>query len=208
MEFNIKMIYYLYILIFEGDEVNLKVITNLNNFLFIGDSYTKRLADTIRANNDNVYICASGGTTPGYWIDKVKDMPNTDDIEAVVLLIGTNGVLTQENIPDAKTLINNICKQYPQKQIFIQKVFPVGKNFYENKSEVIFRNNAVKKYNEEIKNFCANKENIKIIDTTDNFIDDEGCLKFSSDSLHIDEEYYQNFYNNIFNAIKEFFSNL
>ena len=107
------------------------MLTNLNNFLFIGDSYTEILRDTIKLNNDNAYVCALGGTTPGYWIDRVKNMPK--DVEAVVLLIGTNGVLTQENIPDAKTLINNICKQYPQKQIFIQKVFPVGKNFYENK---------------------------------------------------------------------------
>ena len=182
------------------------MLTNLNNFLFIGDSFTERLYDTIKSNNDNAYVCALGGTTPGYWIDRVKNMPK--DVEAVVLLIGTNGILTQENIPDAKKLINNICKKYSVKQIFIQKVFPVGRNFYENESEVIFRNNAVKKYNQEIENFCADKQNIKIIDTTDGLVDEEGYLKFTSDDLHIDENYHQDFYNNIFNTIKEFYSNL
>ena len=184
------------------------MVTNLNNFLFIGDSFTERLSDTIKLNNDKVYVCALGGTTPGYWIDRVKNMPNENNIEAIVLLIGTNGVLTQENIPDAKVLINNICKKYPQKRIFIQKVFPVGRNFYENKSEVDARNEAVKKYNEEIKNFCADKENITIIDTTDGLIDGDGYLKFTTDELNIDENYNQDFYDNIFNAIKKFYSNL
>jgi len=67
------------------------LVNNLNNFLFIGDSFTERLSDTIKLNNDKVYVCALGGTTPGYWIDRVKNMPK--DVEAVVLLIGTNGII-------------------------------------------------------------------------------------------------------------------
>ncbi|MGN1032796.1 MAG: GDSL-type esterase/lipase family protein [Intestinibacter sp.] len=181
----------------------MKSITNLNNFLFIGDSYTERLKSTIKSKNNNAHVFALGGTTPGFWIDKISIMP--DNVKAVVLLIGTNGILTPENIPDAKTLINNICEKYPGKQIFIQKIFPVGEYFYANKMDVIFRNNLAKKYNEEIEDFCKDKENIKIIDTTKGFIDEEGFLKFTSDSLHIDPEYNQKFYNNIFNAIKKFY---
>ena len=177
--------------------------TNLNNFLFIGDSFTERLASTIRSNNDHVYICALGGTTPGYWIDRVSKMPN--DVEAIILLIGTNGILNESNITDAKVLINNICKKYPQNKIFIQKVFPVGKNFYENKAEVLHRIDAVNRYNDEIKNFCNDKKNITIIDTRNGLVDEEGYLKFTDDELHIAEKYNQFFYENIFKAVKIYY---
>lgn len=178
-------------------------ISNLNNFLFIGDSFTHILEDTIKSNNDKVYIFAQGGSRPSYWIDKIDDMPDSKSVVAIILLIGINGILEESNIRDGKILIDKLSKKYPEKEIFVQKVFPVGQNFSENNKDVILRNKAIEKYNKEIKLFCENQENINVIDTTHNFVDDKGFLKFTSDGLHIDLDYNKYFYDNIFNAIKK-----
>ena len=177
--------------------------TNLNNFLFIGDSYTERLSKIIKSNNDTVSIFALGGTTPGYWIPQIDSMP--DDVEGIILLVGSNGVLEPSNIVDARILIDKICKKYPEKQLFIQKVFPVGENFYENKLDVIFRNNAINKYNEDIENFCKDRENIKIIDTRDSLVDEEGFLAHTNDQLHIAGRCNKTFYKNILEAVLKYY---
>ena len=60
--------------------------TDLNNFLFVGDSFTYLMKDTIASKNKNVYIHAKSGSMPGYWIDKVSSMPKNSKVDGVVLL--------------------------------------------------------------------------------------------------------------------------
>lgn len=174
---------------------------NLNNFLFIGDSFTYRLSDTIKSNNSNVFIKAQSGSRPSYWLDKVDAMPSNNSVEGVEILIGVNGVAdTEKNINDTKKLINKLIERYPNKKIYIQRVFPVNNTF----TEVVAseHNKKIAKFNKSIEEFCKTKSNVVVIDATDGFIDNNGYLKYSSDGLHIDENKNGDFYNNIFNAIK------
>ncbi len=173
---------------------------NLNNFLFVGDSFTARMEDVIKSNNEKVYVHAQGGSRPSYWLDKVDEMPDKNNIDAVSLLIGVNGVTVPANIRDTRALINQLIVKYPDKTIYVQRVFPVGKNFTEG--DPVNHNKAISEYNKQLKEFCSTKSNVKIIDATKGFIDNSGYLKFTSDGLHIDDYKESVFYNNIFNAIK------
>lgn len=174
---------------------------NLNNFLFVGDSFTARMEKTIKSKNKIVYVHAQGGSRPSYWLDKVDEMPDKNTIDSVSLLIGVNGVTVPTNIRDTKALINQLIVKYPDKTIYVQRVFPVGKNFTDGSPTTY--NKAIKEYNKLLKEYCATKPNVKIIDATSGFVDNKGYLINTSDGLHIDTSKESKFYNNIFNAIKK-----
>lgn len=174
---------------------------NLDNFLFVGDSFTQRIADTIKSNNQIEEVFAQGGSRSSYWLDKVDEMPDKNNVEGVTLLIGVNGVTESTNIRDTKALINQLIVKYPDKKIYVQKVFPVGENFTEG--DPVNHNELIKKYNQELEEFCTTKPNIKIIDATKGFVNKKGYLINTSDGLHIDETMNNDFYNNIFNSIRK-----
>ena len=174
---------------------------NLDNFLFVGDSFTQRIADTIKSNNQIEEVFAQGGSRSSYWLDKVDEMPDKNNVDGVTLLIGVNGVTESTNIRDTKALINQLIVKYPDKKIYVQKVFPVGENFTEG--DPVNHNKLIKKYNQELEEFCATKSNIKMIDATKGFVNKKGYLINTSDGLHIDETMNNDFYNNIFNSIRK-----
>ena len=174
---------------------------NLNNFLFIGDSFTYLMKDTIASKNDNVYIHAKSGSMPGYWIDKVSSMPSNSNVDGVVLLIGVNGAGYESNKTDVKTLINKLSAKYPNKTIYVQKVFPVGRAF--TSANPYNFNQKIASLNSVIKSHCSTVSNAKFIDTTSGFVDSNGYLiHHNGDGLHIASSYNNQFYNNIFNAVK------
>lgn len=176
---------------------------DLNNFLFIGDSFTYLLKDTIRANNENVYIHAKSGSRPSYWLNKVAEMPNESDVEGIVLLIGVNGASTDANKENVVKLMDIISEKYPNTQVYVQKIFPVGKDFH---SEGF--NEKIDILNDIIKNHVETLDNFHFINTTEGFVDENGNLMHTYDELHIDSEYNNLFYENIFNAIKNEESNI
>ncbi len=69
---------------------------NLNDFLFVGDSFTARMENIIKSKNEMVYVYAQGGSRPSYWLDKVDEMPDKNNIDSVSLLIGVNGITLKE----------------------------------------------------------------------------------------------------------------
>lgn len=174
---------------------------NLNDFLFVGDSFTARMENTIKSKNQMVYVHAQGGSRPSYWLDKVDEMPDKNNIDNVSLLIGVNGVTVPTNIKDTKALINQLIVKYPDKTIYVQRVFPVGKNF--TGGSPVTYNKTINEYNKQLKEFCKTKSNIKIIDATKGFIDSKGYLTSTTDGLHIDKSKEFKFYNNILNSIKD-----
>ena len=184
----------------KSNSSKLSDIDNLNNFLFVGDSFTARMENTIKSNNDSVYVNAQGGSRSSYWLDKVDDMPDKDSVDSICLLIGVNGITNPKNITYTKALINQLIVKYPDKTIYVQRVFPVGENFVDGNP--IAYNNKIKEYNEELIKFCKTKSNINVIDTTKGFVNDKGYLIHTSDGLHIDKSKEEKYYNNIFNAIK------
>lgn len=186
-----------YVKISSSNSTNRK---NLNDFLFIGDSFTARMEKTIKSNNEAVYVHAQGGSRSSYWLDKVDEMPDKNLVESISILIGVNGVTTADNITNTKALINQLIVRYPDKAIYVQKVFPVAKNFTDGNPTTY--NKAIAQYNKQLNEFCSTKSNVKIIDATTGFVDSKGYLTNASDGLHINEVRNSIFYKNIFNAIK------
>lgn len=176
--------------------------TDLNNFLFVGDSFTYLMKDTIASKNKNVYIHAKSGSMPGYWIDKVSSMPKNSKVDGVVLLIGVNGAGYESNRTDVKILINKLSERYPDKTIYVQKIFPVGRAF--KSANPYSFNQKISGLNSVIESHCKKVDNAVFINTTSGFIDNDGyLLNHSGDGLHIASKYNNKFYSNIFNAVKK-----
>ena len=101
-----------------------QTVTNLNNFLFIGDSFTSRIKNTIQSKAKDSYVRAKGGAFPSYWLDNFSQMPDSNNVKGIVLLIGINGISRESNLTDTKTInrqnyLKNIqIKQYMSKESF------------------------------------------------------------------------------------------
>ena len=93
---------------------------NLDGYLFLGDSYTVLLQETIEKKNPSAIVLGQIGVQPGYWNENFHVLPDDDKINGVVLLIGVNGVTYNDNLPNKKELIYDLVKKYPKK-IIIKK---------------------------------------------------------------------------------------
>ena len=181
-----------------------QTVTNLNNFLFIGDSFTSRIKNTIQSKTKDSYVRAKGGAFPSYWLDNFSQMPDSNNVKGVVLLIGINGISRESNLTDTKTLIDKLSKKYSDKTIYVQRVFPVGKGYagYNNTQVANYNKNRINPFNASIKAYCNTKSNVKFIDTTSGFVDANGFLiNCETDGLHILDSYSTKFYNNIQTAV-------
>lgn len=175
---------------------------NSDSFLFLGDSFTTLLQTTIEKHNPNAIVMGQVGVQPNYWNENFNALPDNDDIDGVILLIGVNGAAYSDNIPDTKQLIDSLVDKYKNKTIYVEKVFPVGKKFSSSNPKTF--NKAIQNHNEEIKTYCNKYDNVVFIDTTKGFVTKSGYLKYTKDGLHISTDKQEAFYKNIINAIKSY----
>ena len=170
----------------------------LDKFLFVGDSYTYLLTDTIKSNNTGAIIKAKSGCVPSYWISNFDQRPDPSNVEGVCVLLGVNGMNSREydvTVRDLKLLIDKLSDKYSDKVIYVQKVFPLGRNYSETTI------NRISNFNQEIEEYCNTISNVKFIDTTTGFVDD-GYLKYpDSEGIHIVSSKFTQFFNNIGKAI-------
>lgn len=172
---------------------------DLDGHLFLGDSFTVLLEETIKEHNPNAIVKAVTGVQPGYWLEHFDELPDNDDVEGVVLLIGVNGAAYSDNIPNKKKLISNLVEKYPDKTIYVQEVFPVGQDFKSANPDSF--NTAIKNNNQESKAYCDNFDNVYYINATDGLVTEDGYLKFTTDGLHITSDKQKTFYDNIVAAV-------
>ena len=184
-----------------NNEDNLSEEVSLNGFLFLGDSYTVLLQETIEKNNPDAIDLGQVGVQPSYWNENFSVLPDNEDVNGVVLLIGVNGVTFDDNLPNKKKLIDSLVEKYKDKTIYVEKVFPVGENFTNANPDTF--NAAIKLHNEEIENYCTKYDNVVFIDATKDLVTESGYLKYTKDGLHIISDKQEIFYNNIEDAINK-----
>ena len=171
----------------------------LDGYLFLGDSFTVLLQDTITKHNPTAVVMGQVGVQPSYWNDNFSVLPDNDEVNGVVLLIGVNGATFDDNLPNKEKLIDSLVEKYKGKTIYVEKVFPVGKEF--TSANPVTFNEAIKHNNEETETYCDKYDNVIFIDTTKNLVTEDGYLKYTNDGLHITSEKQETFYNNIIDAV-------
>lgn len=192
---------------------NSERIDSLDKMLFIGDSITYGLEqahtssywlteENINALKNTIYR-AKASTQPKYWLDHFDTLLSNSDVNSVCVLLGVNDPKSQNTM---KKLIDKLVEKYPNKNIYIQKVFPVGKNSSGFAYTPEQMNSMIKTYNNDIENYCKQKDNVHFIDTTQGYVTSDGYLKGdkSSDGVHLKD--YNTWVENIIATVKGNFS--
>lgn len=169
----------------------------LENALFIGDSYTEKLNGLQLKEKYKARIWAGGGYTATDLLAEIN-LHSDENPSKIILLVGINDLYFMQSIEEInptkeEQLIDYLVKIY-HVPIYVQLVFPVGKALLNVKPVYSLVN--INTYNESLKKFCE-KNGYDWIDTHDGFVDEEGYLKYTDDYLHIDDEHYTDYLNNI-----------
>lgn len=176
-------------------------VESLDGMLFIGDSITAGLeqvhTSTSSLSEENVKALAN--TTyraevsqhARYWLNNFNQLPDANSVTSVCVLLGVNA---PDDIASMKELIDKLQEKYSGKKIYIQKVFPVGTNYWGSADDM---NSKISNYNSEIETYCSQKENVYFIDTTEGYVTDDGYLNpdKTSDGVHFTD--YDTWVNNI-----------
>lgn len=163
-------------------------ISSLDKFIFIGDSRYEGISDKLKSLGSNITVCSAVGSSPKEWIEvarngsgtvkgKAQTLPGTATNISVML-----GVNNPSETAQMEQLLNSLHSRYSNCKVFVNSVYNVGSAYSGGVT-----NDSIKKYNDEIRNFCNQNEWAQYVDVTNGLNDDSGMLKsdLSSDGLHI-----------------------
>ena len=161
-------------------------VSCIENFLFIGDSMMNMLKPVIQKDTPSAKVEGAGGKEASYFLKRFDSLPK-DGVDGIVVWIGVNGIVNKDNVKNTTELLTKLSERYPDKKIYVMKVFPVGKNWKYGNMVADEMNPGIKEFNTEIEKF-VNENNMTYIDATKEFVDENGYLVGSSDDLHLFEE--------------------
>ena len=176
-------------LLYEPEESS-NLLNSMDGIIMLGDSFTARLHNSGMLEDGCEYYAVSG-VSPKYWLDNYTDLP--DEAKGVCVLLGVNNPW---EISEMKQLIDVLIKRYSGKPIYVQKVFPLGKNYTANDRNTV--QTQIDEFNKEIEEYCKNQDNAFWIDTTAGYVDDYGYLITKDpEGIHIDADNQKTFASNI-----------
>lgn len=195
----------------------------LYDFLYIGDSYIERLADS-GIIHESCTVLAKSGTAAEDWytkegndryVDYMMRLESLADtpFRGIIVNYGINKIKNKKNISYMEQLIDDIHDTFPDVPLFILKVMPVAEQFVLKKDGVVTytsdsinraENRSVVSYNEAIEQYCRHMENVYFVDPTAGFVDKKGNMKqdhADKRGLHIAPEYEPDWCRNIFEGV-------
>ncbi len=196
---------------------------SLYDFLYIGDSFIQRLADSGILHESSTVLAKSGSSPKDWYIEedneryvdflsRLQAMEGTP-FRGILINYGINNIKSDKNIPYMEQLIEDIRAVFPDVPLFVMKLMPVAEQFVIIRKEQIAwtseqvnhgEKNCVDAFNEELERFCRTQKNTRFIDATADFIDEQGNLKTEyadERGLHIAEPYIEAWCRNIFQAV-------
>lgn len=171
----------------QKQEINIKN----ENIVFLGDSITEIYPiDDIYSDLPVVRSGKSGYKTENI-LNEIDSMLYQYNPTKVILLIGTNDIShdisdekLEETIKNIKKISKKIKENRKYAKIYIESIYPINRNM--DKGMVADRTNeAIKKINEEIKQYCEEND-ITYIDMYNELTDENGNFdeKYTYDGLH------------------------
>lgn len=179
-----------------------------SKIFYIGDSWMAGLSLQKYVNSD--YFCCRSGAKPSYYVDNFNEITSKmkNDSSAIVMMLGLNGTTSQTE--SMKKLIDLVTEKYPDKQLYVLKVFHVGKSYKLGNTTASSMNAGIDQYNSAISSYCDGKENVIFTDTTTGILDGEGYLANqylaniagNDRNFHLNNKGYQQWYYNIEQALR------
>ena len=162
------------------------------NIVFFGDSITSGYKIEEFYTKNNVINSGTCGDTTENLLERMNDVYKYNPSK-VFILIGINdlnrGKSIDEILDNIQRIVNNIKTNRKYTNIYIESVYPINRNVFEDKDYSFnndISNDTIKELNDRLSNLC--KENsIQYIDVYNNLIDSEGNLKedYTREGLHL-----------------------
>ena len=183
---------------------------SLDGVLAIGDSHIANAKEEIESRGGTVMaypgLSASAAINDTSYfgealIDKLPE--DSEDINTIVVSLGINNITSNTNEEDLIQFIKDLQEKYPNKQIQLIKVTPVGEDYnYLDKDKV---NDEVDNLNEAVENYVEDQEDVNIIDATSQFVNEDGYLDEDNtqDGLHLTQDNISDYVDNIENGKSE-----
>ena len=162
------------------------------NIVFFGDSITSGYKIEEFYPKNNVINSGTSGDTTENLLERMEDVYKYNPSK-VFILIGINdlnrGKSIDEILDNIQRIVNNIKTNREYTKIYIESVYPINRNVFEDKDYSFnndISNDTIKELNDRLSNLC--KENsIQYIDVYNNLIDSEGNLKedYTKEGLHL-----------------------
>lgn len=162
------------------------------NIVFFGDSITNGYKIEEFYPKNNVINSGISGDTTEDLLERMDDVYKYNPSK-VFILIGINdlnrGKSIDEILDNIQRIVNNIKTNRKYTNIYIESVYPINRNVFEDKDYSFnndISNDTIKELNDRLSNLC--KENsIQYVDVYNNLIDSEGNLKedYTREGLHL-----------------------
>ena len=190
---------------------NSQSVSNLDNFLFIGDSRTVLMQQELRSLGNNIEIRAASSSTPSDWKTTcrtgdpivIKGTPISrfpSSVSGISVALGVNEAKT--GVSSMKTLLENLQVKYPNVPIFVNSVIYVGSNYSYGSYRANEFNNDIDNFNNQIKNFCKSKSNMTYIDVSNGLYSGRALSSsYTTDNVHFNSAGNNKLKENIRNAI-------
>lgn len=164
------------------------------NIVFFGDSITSVYnVDEFFPKNNVINSGISGNITENL-LERMDDVYKYNPSK-VFLLIGINdlnrGYSSDEILSNMQKIINNIKTHRKYTKIYIESIYPINRNVFEDKDYSFnedITNDTIKELNSKIKDMCK-ENNVQYIDVFSNLLDSEGNLKdiYTKEGLHLSD---------------------
>ena len=187
----------------EQEENSTEQEIDASKIFYIGDSWMEGLSGQPYTPDGGTNFYFLTGAAPGNNFFSESNLKSNikSDASAIVIMLGLNG----QNVSAMESTIDFLSSTYPDKPIFVLKVFHVGKKYHNSKSAADNLNTAVDSYNSQISSYCSSKSNVVFVDTTTGLYDASGYLstEYSNETYyHLNNKGYQQWYYNIEQALK------
>lgn len=164
------------------------------NIVFFGDSITEVYKVDEFFPKRNVINSGISGDRTENLLERMDDVYRYNPSK-VFLLIGINDLNREKSIDEItkniQKIINNIKANRKYTKIYIESVYPINRNVFEEKDYSFnekINNDIIKELNNKIKILC--KENkIQYIDVYNSLLDNDGNLKdiYTNEGLHLSD---------------------
>lgn len=164
------------------------------NIVFFGDSITSGYKIEEFYPKNNVINSGISGNVTNDLLERMDDVYRYNPSK-VFLLIGINDLNREKSIDEItkniQKIINNIKANRKYTKIYIESVYPINRNVFEEKNYSFnekINNDIIKELNNKIKILC--KENkIQYIDVYNSLLDNDGSLKdiYTNEGLHLSD---------------------
>lgn len=170
--------------------------------LFVGDSFTAKLDGLNIEKKYSAKVWATGGYTAMDLLNEV-DAHKGDTPSKIILLVGINDLASMDKVEDVtindEVNLIQALKQTFEVPIYVQLIFPTTKELLNVKP--YYSLDMIQAYNEQLKTYC-DQNGFLWIDTRMGLLNEEGYLAYSDDYMHIADDHYKEYLDNIALAIE------